>query len=88
MNYNIYMEKDKSKNNPLFSVIVVSYNAGGKLRETLESAAAQSCRDFEVIVKDAGSNDGSAEGLEDIGDGCRRAGSLSGYRRIRVYMTE
>lgn len=68
MNYNIYMEKDKSKNNPLFSVIVVSYNAGGKLRETLESAAAQSCRDFEVIVKDAGSNDGSAEGLEDIGE--------------------
>ncbi len=55
------------RQSPLFSVIVVSFNAGGKLKDTLLSIAAQSCRDFEVVVKDAGSKDGSAEGLDDVG---------------------
>ena len=46
-----------------FSVIVASYNAGEKLHQTIESVLAQTCSDYEVIVKDALSADGSADAL-------------------------
>ena len=48
---------------PSFSVIVVSYNAGDKLTETVKSILRQTCGDFEIIVKDADSSDGSVERL-------------------------
>ncbi|MDD6692432.1 MAG: glycosyltransferase family 2 protein [Lachnospiraceae bacterium] len=48
-------------NTPYFSVIVVSRNAGDKLKETVESILCQTCQDLEVIIKDAGSTDGSLE---------------------------
>lgn len=44
-----------------FSVIVVCLNPGEKLAYTMNSILAQKCRDFEVILKDGGSNDGSLE---------------------------
>ena len=44
---------------PTFSIIVVSYNAGEKLHKTMASIMAQTFRDFEIIVKDGGSTDGS-----------------------------
>lgn len=44
-----------------FSVITVCLNAGNKLKTTLDSVLGQSCRDFEVIIKDGGSSDGSVE---------------------------
>lgn len=44
-----------------FSVITVCLNPGGKLKMTLDSVLGQSCRDFEVIVKDGGSRDGAVE---------------------------
>lgn len=47
------------KSAPFFSIIVVSFNAGGKLRKTLESIACQTFTDYEVILKDGGSTDGS-----------------------------
>ena len=46
-----------------FSIITVSYNPGEKLRGTLRSVAAQSFTDYEVIVKDGGSTDGSTDCL-------------------------
>jgi len=46
---------------PLFSVITVSLNAGIALRQTVESALHQSCGDFELLVKDGGSKDGSLD---------------------------
>lgn len=45
-----------------FSVIVVCLNPGGKLKSTMDSILGQTCRDFEVILKDGGSTDGSVEG--------------------------
>ncbi len=51
-------------NTPLFSVIIPTYNRVDKLRRALESLAAQSFRDFEVIVCDDGSTDGTAEMVE------------------------
>ncbi len=44
-----------------FSIVVVSYRAGEKLKKTLENVLAQSCGDLRIIVKDAASDDGSVE---------------------------
>ena len=48
----------------LFSVIVVSFNAGDRLSRTLESIAAQTCQDLEVVLKDAGSSGESLSALQ------------------------
>lgn len=47
--------------NMRFSIIVVCLNPGQKLQSTMDSILEQTCRDFEVIVKDGGSTDGSVE---------------------------
>lgn len=47
--------------NVRFSVIVVCLNPGEKLKSTMNSILEQTCRDFEVILKDGGSTDGSVE---------------------------
>lgn len=44
-----------------FSIIVVCLNPGDRLEKTLESIEGQSFRDFEVIVKDGMSKDGSLD---------------------------
>ena len=46
---------------PFFSVIIPTFNRAEMLRRALESVALQSFRDFEVIVCDDGSTDGSQE---------------------------
>jgi len=46
---------------PAFSVIVVNWNSRADLEECLTSLEAQTFRDFEVIVVDNGSVDGSVE---------------------------
>lgn len=51
---------------PFFSIIVVCLNPGEKLRKTLESIYAQTFRDYEVIVKDGGSKDGSPACIREI----------------------
>ena len=61
-----------------FSIIVVCLNPGTKLNQTLDSILAQTCPDFEVIVKDGGSRDGSIESMRTDG------GSISTRNRITV----
>lgn len=46
---------------PKLSLVILNWNAVEVLRRCLESFFRQSCRDFEVIVVDNGSNDGSQE---------------------------
>lgn len=46
---------------PLFSIITVTLNAGDALGVTVDSIKKQTYRDFEHIVKDAGSRDGSVQ---------------------------
>lgn len=46
-----------------FSIIVVALNAGDKLRETVDSILSQTYGDYEVVVKDGGSRDGSVKAL-------------------------
>ena len=51
-----------------FSIIVVSYNPGEKLRETLMSIKKQTFKDYEVILKDALSTDDSLNCLSEFED--------------------
>lgn len=46
-----------------YSVIVVCLNAGQRLCETVKSILGQTYRNFEVVIKDGGSTDGSVEAL-------------------------
>ena len=46
---------------PKFSIITVCYNAGDKLCETIHTALSQEYDNFEIIVKDGLSKDGSLE---------------------------
>ncbi len=49
-----------------YSVIVVCLNAGQRLCDTIKSILGQSYRNFEVIIKDGGSTDGSVEALSSV----------------------
>lgn len=46
---------------PLFSILVPVYNAREYPEDCLSSIVAQSCSDYEVILIDDGSTDGSGE---------------------------
>ena len=48
-------------NDPFVSIILRSYNEGWALRETLPALQAQEYRNWELIVIDSGSTDGSVE---------------------------
>ena len=52
-------------NETFFSVIVVSLNAEATIRATIDSILDQGCRDFEIIVKDGGSADGTLVQIPD-----------------------
>lgn len=47
----------------LYSVIVVCLNAGEELKKTVGSALAQTYGNYEIVIKDGGSTDGSLEQL-------------------------
>ncbi len=48
-----------------YSIITINFNNKNGLRKTIESVIRQTCRDFEYIVIDGGSTDGSIEVLKD-----------------------
>ena len=52
---------------PVFSVLIVNYNGGAYVQDALDSLAAQTRRDFEVILLDNASTDGSISDLETSG---------------------
>lgn len=54
----------ESKNMPIqFSIIVVCLNPGDKLNQTLDSILCQTYDNYEIVVKDGGSHDGSIENM-------------------------
>lgn len=50
---------------PFFSIIVASFNAGDRLKKTLQNILQQTCGDYEILVKDGLSGDGSLRELPD-----------------------
>ena len=48
---------------PLFSIIVVSYNAGQTIKTTIESILKQDLNNYEIIVKDACSTDDTIQNI-------------------------
>lgn len=52
---------------PFFSIVVVALNPGERLEKTLNSIVNQTFKDYEVILKDGGSTDGSLERLQGKG---------------------
>ncbi|MBR0091255.1 MAG: glycosyltransferase [Lachnospiraceae bacterium] len=57
----------------MFYIVVVSYNAGDRLKETLKSILAQTYEHVRVIVRDAASTDGS---LTEVMPLIREAGNI------------
>ena len=51
-----------------FSIITINYNNAEGLRKTLVSIASQTFRDFEHIIVDGGSTDGSVEVIREYAD--------------------
>lgn len=56
---------------PLVSVIIPTYNSANYIKEALESVFEQTFQDFEIIVIDDGSTDGTGEILKKYGDRIR-----------------
>ena len=52
---------------PFFSIVVVSLNPGERMKNTLNSILQQTYGDYEVILKDGGSKDGSLQRLLEEG---------------------
>ena len=44
---------------PLFSIITVCYNAADTIERTLKSVDSQSCKDYEHLIVDGASTDGT-----------------------------
>jgi len=57
---------------PQFSVVVPLYNKRPYIRRAVDSVLGQTFEDFEMIVVDDGSTDGSADALQDFADGRMR----------------
>lgn len=51
-----------------FSIITINYNNCEGLRRTIESVVNQTCRDFEYIIIDGGSTDGSVDVIKQYAD--------------------
>lgn len=55
---------DDELTGPLLSVVIATYNRRELVQESIRSVLAQSFRDFEVVVIDDGSTDGTTEAIE------------------------
>lgn len=63
---------------PMFSVLMASYNHSRYIVEALESVCRQTCQDFEIVIVDDGSTDGTGEAV------ARWMASLHATRRTPV----
>ena len=60
-----------SRTEPAVSVVIPAYNAGWCIRRAVDSVLAQTFTDFELIVVNDGSTDGTAQILSSYGDALR-----------------
>jgi pterin-4a-carbinolamine dehydratase len=62
------IERSVSAERPLISVITVVYNGASNLEQTIQSVINQDCQNFEYIIIDGGSTDGTIEIVEKYAD--------------------
>lgn len=67
------------KNNVFYSIIVVCLNAGDRLAKTVESILAQKYENYEIVIKDGGSKDGSVQKIKD------KYENEDMYKHIKIY---
>lgn len=67
------------KNNLFYSIIVVCLNAGDRLAKTVESILAQKYENYEIVIKDGGSKDGSVQKIKD------KYENEDMYKHIKIY---
>ncbi len=82
------MTGEKAMDRPLFSIIVVTLNPGDKLISTMESIRSQTCTDYQVVVKDGGSKDGSLRKLKELREWERSQADgkdVSFWDRVEIY---
>lgn len=81
------MTKDPAATPPTLSVICVFYNAADYLAEAIDSVLAQDFRDFELLLVDDGSTDGSsgiARGYVETDDGRVRGFAHPSSRNLGI----
>jgi GT2 family glycosyltransferase len=71
------MTRPGVESGPLFTIVIAVMNGAAVLERCLDSIAAQSCRDFEVLVADGVSRDGTQDILR------RRGNELAYWRSAR-----
>lgn len=60
--------RKKMQQNPLISIITINLNNAAGLRSTLQSLAGQTWKNFESIIVDGGSTDGSVEVIKEFSE--------------------
>ena len=56
---------------PTVSVVIPLYNAQDVIRETIHTVLNQTWKDYEIVVVDDGSHDGSGHIIKDFGERVR-----------------
>ncbi|MBC7919807.1 MAG: glycosyltransferase [Ferruginibacter sp.] len=60
--------KNTGNKAPLFSIITVAYNDAVNLEKTIQNVLSQTCGDFEYVIVDGGSKDGSVDVIKKYED--------------------
>lgn len=61
------MKQKTIQNKPFISVIITSYNAGRFIEEAIQSILTQTYKNFEIIIVDDGSTDGTYNTIKQLG---------------------
>ena len=77
------MKLEQDSKTPTICVVLVNYNGGDFLRQCLESLRAQSFTDFEIVIVDNCSEDGSLKAAADLCADCKilELGENTGFAR-------
>ncbi|MGH1352177.1 MAG: glycosyltransferase family 2 protein [Methyloligellaceae bacterium] len=55
-------------NRPMFSIVIPTYNRKDEILKAVDSVLKQTCQDFEIVIVDDGSTDGTKDAIDALGD--------------------